>query len=257
MREAVSAVLELRAPGPAGLSRLVKWSFGLHLGAAAAVIAWQAALTHFSDDATVMTISLSGASGPASGGLTALGGRQVDEVKPEPKRPEPIAAVATKPDEMTVPAKSTAKPPPVRRDAPASTSSVVTPSATGRQVATGTSTVETGTHGMGTGLAQGGGGAVARVDPKFEFCCKDYLGMMRGEISTQVTWKQESHGTTIIRFEVLSNGSIPIESVRVERSSNTPYLDIEARRAVLAAHLPPLPKAYTQTSLIVYVTIPF
>jgi TonB family protein len=257
MREAVSAVLELRAPSPAGLSRLVKWSFGVHLGMAAGVIAWQAVMTHFTRDETVMTISLSGASGPATGGLTALGGRQVDEATPAPKRPEPIPAAASKPNEMTVPTKSTTKPPPKPQTAPP-VSSVVTPPSTGRQIATGSSVVETGTRGTGAGLAQGGGAAQQpRVDPKFQFCCSEYLGTMQAEITKQVDWKQDIHGTTVIKFEVLSNGSIPIASVQVDKTSNNQQLDIEAQRAVRATRLPPLPAAYTGTSLTVYVTIPF
>ena len=55
---------------------------------------------------TIMTISLSGGNdGPANGGMTSIGGRAVQEVKPpdEPKRPEAVRPPAAAVPEMTVP----------------------------------------------------------------------------------------------------------------------------------------------------------
>jgi TonB family protein len=256
MREAVGAVLDLRAPGPTGLSRAITWSLGVHLGVAATVLVWQAFLAHAADRSTQMTISLSGPVGPATGGLTPLGGRQVDQATPATRRPDPIPPVATKPDEMTTPTKSTTKPPPAKRDAAVAQSSVVSPPATGRQVATGSSVVETGARGESTGLAQGGGTG-AKVDPDFEFCCQDYLKAMDTEISSRVHWKQESRGTVIVKFHIRSDGTIDLTSVKVDRTSGSTMLDIDAQSAIRNARLPPLPREYKGTSLIVYLTVPY
>lgn len=261
MREAVGAVLDLRAPGPSGLSRAIKWSFGVHLAVAVGVLAWQVFMARAADRATEMTISLAGPAGPPTGGLNALGGRQVDVATPPPKKPDPIPPVAIKPDDVTVPVKSVTKPPPATRPAPVPQSSVVVPLAAGRQVTTGSSVVETGSRGESTGLAQGGG-AGPQVDPKFKFCCMDYLALMTAELNRNVNWAQQTHGTVIVKFEIRSDGSIDLNSVTVGcprecRSSGNPVLDFDAQRAVRSARLPALPKAYTETSLIVYLTVPY
>jgi hypothetical protein len=247
MREDVGAVLDARTPGPGGLSRAVKWSFGVHLCVAISVLAWQAYLAHAADRSTEMTISLAGPVGPATGGLTPIGGRQVDVATPPPRRPDPIPPAATKPDEVATPVKSTTKPPP-KRDTVAQ-SSVVGPPATGRQVATGSSVVETGARGESSGLAQGGGTGAVTVDPDFEFCCKDYLNTMRDEISGRAHWVQESHGTTIIKFEVRRDGTINLATIKVDPSSGVSVLDFDAQSAVRNARLPPLPKEYKLNSL--------
>src|SRR4029077_17183345 len=54
---------------------------------------------------TLMTISLSGSAGPENGGMTALGGRAVQQVTPTEggANREPVRAPAQKPPDMTVP----------------------------------------------------------------------------------------------------------------------------------------------------------
>src|SRR6476660_8500600 len=103
MREAVSAVLDVRAPQPGGLSKLISWSFAIHLTVAGAVLLWQAWLSRSAEDDKVMTISLAGSPGPATGGATPLGGKQVDQVAPEPKRVEPAPVVEPPKTEMALP----------------------------------------------------------------------------------------------------------------------------------------------------------
>lgn len=255
MKEAVTTVLEGRAPGPSGLSRVIKWSFAVHVGVAVTVLVWQAFLAHAADRSTDMTISLAGPVGPATGGLTPLGGRQIDVATPQPRRPDPIPPTPSKPDDVAAPTKPTTKPPP-KRDAPVAQSSVVSPPSTGRQVATGSSVVETGARGESTGLAQGGGTG-AKVDPEFEFCCKDYLRTMEAEISGRVHWKQESRGTVVVKFEILADGTINLTSVKVDKSSNNAILDVDAQSAIRSARLPPLPKEYKGTSLNVILTVPY
>mgnify|MGYP001435435737 CR=1 FL=1 len=49
----------------------------------------------------------------------------------------------------------------------------------------------------------------------------------------QVDWKQDIHGTTTIKFEVLSNGSIPIASVQVDKTSGN--LQLDSLTAILGA----------------------
>jgi len=85
---------------------------------------------------------------------------------------------------------------------------------------------------------------------------------MTAELNRNVNWAQQTHGTVIVKFEIRRDGSIDLNSVTVScprecRSSGNPVLDFDAQRAVRSARLPELPKAYTETSLIVYLTVPY
>ncbi len=57
----------------------------------------------------------------------------------------------------------------------------------------------------------------------------------------------------VVRFVVNKNGAIDLSSVKIEESSGNHFSDQAALRAVFAAHpLPPLPKAYHENLLTVY-----
>ncbi|NOT44826.1 MAG: hypothetical protein HOP14_09520, partial [Acidobacteria bacterium] len=93
MNESVSQVLDSRATTEGGMRHMVAWSVAAHLVLLAAVLlkpgGWLGA-----DDGpprTVMTISLAGAPGPRSGGMTQMGGRTVQDVAP----PEPVRRAET------------------------------------------------------------------------------------------------------------------------------------------------------------------
>src|SRR4051795_8670027 len=105
---------------PKGLDRMLGASLLAHFALIAAVVfapgGWLDSRKE--PPKTVMTISLSGGNdGPTNSGMTAMGGRAVQELKPpdEPKRPEAVRPPAAVVPDMTVPVPSkapTKAPPP-------------------------------------------------------------------------------------------------------------------------------------------------
>src|SRR5262245_20508442 len=125
MKEAVSTILDSRAATPSGLSRLISWSFALHITVAVVVLLWQSWLAGHPKDDNIMMISIAGAPGISTGGLTEMGGKQVDEVAPPPKRVEPTPVPSAPKNEITLPTKSTTtKQPPPKSSTVPQTSSV-------------------------------------------------------------------------------------------------------------------------------------
>ena len=102
----VSDVLRDRMAPPPGLERMVAMSAVAHGAILAAIIFAPAGLLggRSSEPKTVMTISLgSGTPGPQNGGMTAMGGRAVqEEIPPTPKAPEPVRPPAAKASEMVI-----------------------------------------------------------------------------------------------------------------------------------------------------------
>src|SRR5471030_1950486 len=102
----VTDVLRDRMQAPAGLQRMVVASVAVHVAVFAVILFAQGGILKRAEEPrTLMTISLSGTSGPENGGMTALGGRPVQAVTPpdEPVKreaPRPPAAITP---EMTVP----------------------------------------------------------------------------------------------------------------------------------------------------------
>jgi TonB family protein len=259
VNEAVADVLvALRARNERGLSRVMTWSFAVHLSVAAAVILIPRAWLRPSARPPVMMISLSGSIGPRTGGTADLGGRPVEQVTPPPKRPEPIPLAAAKPNVMTIPAKTPAKPEPVKpRDTPAPPAPVAHPPTTGREITAGTSAADTGVRGQGVGLAQGGGGSNVTVDVPADFCCWDYVTLLTTRLEAMVAWKQDEHGITTLKFEVRPDGTINMAKVELEQSSGSSLLDREARTALTRLKLPPMPVEYKGEALTLHVKFPF
>jgi outer membrane biosynthesis protein TonB len=256
MREAVGTILEMRAPVPTGLSRLVSFSFAAHVMLAAGILIWQAWFSKPADD-KVMMITLSGSPGPSTG-FTPVGGKQVDEVVPEPKRPTPTPVPTTSPTEMALPSKPTTKTPPPKKDSTSQVSSVVRPS-TGSQVATGSSVIDTGSRGQGVGLSQGGGAGASpvTVDPDFQFCCSAYLSAMTDEIRKHINFNVGGHGLVVVKFEIARDGSIARTTIGIEKTSRVDALDNEALFGVRQAKLPPLPGEYKPNTLKVMLSVQF
>ena len=99
MIENVTDIIVARSREPEGLKTMLVWSVAAHI--ALAVLAADAGVGRGVDTAprTVMTISLSGAPGPKTGGQTQIGGQAVqapaapqEPVKPVPPPPAPKAA---------------------------------------------------------------------------------------------------------------------------------------------------------------------
>jgi len=260
MREVVSDVIAVRTQDPRGLSRTITWSFAIHI----TVLTLVAVLPRMwlfrpAPQPPIMTISLGGAPGPRSTGMTPIAGRPVEEVAPEPKRPQPIAPATSKPDVMTIPQKSPAKPQPETK----TTETVLPPSpttrppTTGKQIAKGSAVIETGATGQAAGLTVGGGGGGAQVMVESDFCCPGYLQDVVDRISAIWRKVQPEHGTTILVFTIRRDGSIT--DISQERSSGSSLLDRESLATLKnpSLRLPSLPGEYSADHLTIHLSFPY
>lgn len=259
MREEVDDVLALRAHDPAGLSRMITLSFAVHLGVVAlAILVPREWLFKAKAPVTLMTISLGGTSGPQTTGMTPLGGRPVDQATPEPKRPEVTKPVAAKPEEITLPVK--AAPPPKVQSKPTETpkppAPTTTPPSTGRQVTTGSSRVETGAKGEGTGLAlNSGGGTGGQLVPS-DFCCPGYISEMVTTIKSR--WEERpaggERGEVVVRYTIQRDGRVT--DVDVEKGATFLLNNASRRPFILPGplQLKPLPAEFTDRTLTIHLT---
>jgi TonB family protein len=257
----VTDVLRDRMQAPAGLQRMVTVSVAVHaLMLTVLLFAPGGLIRRTSEPArTVMTISLSGGTGPQNGGLTPMSGRPVQEQTPPdtPAKPEPIRPPAAKTPEMTVPLRG-AKPVKVP---PNTTVKQAPDEARGRtptrgaQTSPGTAIADTGVRGQGFGLSTGGGpGTGSSLDITGDFCCPGYLATMIDAIKR--AWVQNQGGAvgqSIVKFTIQRDGSIT--NVSVERQSGNYALDAAAQRAVVATRtLPPLPGEFPNSTLTVHLS---
>ena len=251
----VTDVLRDRMQRPGGLQRTITLSVGAHLALAGALVFAPGGLLQQRKAAPlVMTISLGGGGGgPENGGMTAMGGRPIQEVKPpdEPVKREAVRPPAAKTPEMTMPlpnAKPTkAAPRPEVKSAPDEARGR-TPTR-GAEKTAGSTVADTAVRGQGFGLSSGGGpGAGSTLEITGDFCCPDYLAIMITRIRSAWNQDQGARGTSLIRFTIRRDGSIA--DATVFKSSGTVTLDNAALRAVLATRtLPPLPSAYPNPTL--------
>jgi TonB family protein len=252
--DAVSQVLVERARVAPGLERMLGWSALGHVGiivlAAIVPAGWLGPDTE-QEPAAVMTISLGGPPGPRDGGMTPMGGRPVQQVRPveakktiEPLRPpaartpEMIEPLKSAPQKASAPTKIEAKDPRGR-----------TPT-TGDEVKKGSAVAETGGRGQGFGLTRGGGGTGAYLDVG-DFCCPEYLSTMLELIRRNWSQNQQVTATTLMKFTIERDGRLT--AIELEKSSGSPALDLMAQRALtLTRQIPPLPAAFTEPSLTVH-----
>ena len=259
MQEAVSAVLQDRSREAEGLSRMLVVSLALHVSFVGAMWATSGMWGRASADPEVpiMTISIGGPQGPDTGGRTAMADRAVQAIA-KPDAPKAIETPpAAKPPEMVEPDRIV-KPPskPSRVEKPAADAKVRPPT-TGEKIQSGTAKVRTGgVPGFG-GLAtsaQGGGGDV-RLDVQ-NFCCPEYIALMRQRIQQHWNPNMGAAGQPEIKFTIRRDGMIT--QVEVSKASGQALLDLEARRAVLkATQLPALPREFTGNHLTVYLVFDF
>lgn len=250
--DAVSEVLVQRSRELGGLERMVGASVLAHVAlvAVVALAPWWLGTETAADDTPVMTISLGGPPGPRDGGMTAMGGRPIQTVPTEMKKAiEPVRPPAAKAPEMieplkNAPKKSEAKVQQTPKDAKSRTPTK------GPEVRPGSAIAETGGRGQGFGLSQGGFGAGSYLDVA-NFCCPEYLATMTNLIDRNWESRQQAAGTTVMKFTIQRNGQLA--NIEIERSSGYAALDLMARRAlILTGKLPPLPAAFTETSLTVH-----
>ena len=251
MIEAVSDIITARSRHREGLSRMVIVSVAVHATALAALAF--APVPDYSDDVprTVMTISLGGAPGPRSGGMTPMGGRAVQTVAP-PEAPKPRAETPPAPTrpEMTLPAPGVKpKPAPARPQQAPQASTGRAPS-TGPEMREGSARAETGARGQGFGLTTGGsGGTGAQLDVG-DFCCPEYIETVVQRIHRNWSSKQNVSGRVVVKFTIQRDGALT--DVQVFQPSGMIALDTAAYRAVLLTQgVPPLPAQFTNPTLTV------
>ncbi|MGE3840858.1 MAG: TonB family protein [Vicinamibacterales bacterium] len=198
----------------------------------------------------VMSISLGGAPGPRAGGMTPMGGRAVQQARPEPpKVPPPVRPPAARTPEMTVPEREVKRPPPRREmlgSAPEDARGSVP--VQGPRERLGSTVADTGGEGMSLGLTTGGGGTGGEIKLG-DFCCPEFLQTMLELIQRNWSAKQPVAGITTMRFTIRRDGSVG--DIEVARSSGYAALDLAAQRAIGLSKFPPLPAAYPNPQLTV------
>jgi TonB family protein len=246
MREATTDVIAARSRDADRLSTMVVWSIGAHVVVTALILF----VPHPRSDVApknVMMISLGGAPGPRTGGMTQMGARAVQAPQPEQPIKKAESAPAPKTPSMTLPDPKSKPQPQVKkapRDAAAKAAS------TGAEPQEGTARAETRVRGQGFGLSTaGGGGGGVRLDVA-DFCCPDYIITMQELVRQNWNGKQGIVGVTTMKFTVTREGRI--EAIQLERSSGFDALDREANRALSLARLPQLPRQYPNPTLTIH-----
>jgi len=249
MIENVTDIIVARSRESEGLKTMIVWSVAAHIALAA--VAVFVGGPRLEAPRQVMTISLSGAPGPKTGGQTQIGGQAVqapappqEPVKPVPPPPAPKEAMSL-PDPKVRP-----RPQPKPRQAP--------PEATAKNVSTGevpregTTKVDTRVRGQGFGLSSAGSnsqGSSVTLDVA-NFCCNEYIEQMVTMIRRSWDQNQGVVGSTTMKFTILRNGTI--QSPQVERSSGFAALDNSSMRALQLTRLAPLPAAFENPTLTVH-----
>lgn len=222
------------------------------------------------EERRVMTISLGGATGPVTTGMTNVGGRTVEQVTPpEPRPPVQLPSPPAETGPSSAPAVRATPPPPPPPTAapprPARPTTTQRPQQEAPRQATrapvrgaeptqGNRTVETNATGQGAGLASGGriaGGDAALAN----FCCPDYLTDLTARIDSRWNENQPERGTTVVRFTIARDGTIT--NVAVEKRSGYGTLDRAALAALDGLRLRPLPPAYNRETLTIHLTFPY
>lgn len=245
------------AGGPDGFTRMIGLSLAVHVVVIAAVAlspaSWR---THQVDEREVMTISLGGAPGPRTGGLTSMSGRPVQQaVPPTPEaRPEPVRPPAAKPPEMVEPTKATPRTPP--KATPQTTTDQATgrTPTTGARVSEGQAKADTGVVSDSIGLSTGGGAGGGQINLG-NFCCPAYVGEMLQIIERNLRRQQGTRGSTVMRFVIDRQGKL--SGIAVARPSGNFLLDQAATRALMLTTLPPLPREYSNPTLTVNLDFQF
>jgi TonB family protein len=257
----VTDVLRDRRGEPDGLQKMLVASVAAHVAIAALVMVaphWGGATSE--PPRTIMTISIAGGGdGPVSGGMTAIGGRPIQEQTPpaEPPKREAVRPPAVKAPEMTIPVPGAKKPIAKTevKQAPAEARGR-TPTR-GAQVTPGNSIAETGVRGQGFGLSTGGGpGTGSSLEITGDFCCPGYIATMVDRIRGAWNQNQGSRGVAFIKFTIQRDGRLT--DLIVEKPSGSTPLDLAALRAVaVTKSLPPLPNEYSNPTLVVHLSFEY
>jgi|SoiMethySBSTD1v2_1073268.scaffolds.fasta_scaffold01494_7 TonB family protein len=246
MREATTDVIVSRSRDADRLSSMLVWSIGAHIAITAFVLFGPHPRPAV-EPKNIMMISLGGAPGPKTQGMTQMGGRTVQAPPPVEPVKKAESAPAPKTPAMTLPDPRSKPVPPVKkapRDATAKTPT------TGAEPQEGTARSETRIRGQGFGLSTGGGGGGGVTVDAVDFCCPDYIITMQDLVRQNWNSKQGIIGVTTMKFTIRKDGAI--EGVQLEKSSGFAVLDTEAARALRLARLPPLPTRYPNQMLTIH-----
>jgi protein TonB len=247
MNEAATDIIVARARETDRLAKMLVWSIAAHI-----VIVSVAVLLPTSTSApprTVMMISLGGAEGPNTQGMSQLGGRAVQAPEPEPLENRAVTPPAPTPPPIVAPEPRTRPQPPRPQPRQAPREATARTPSRGPEPVEGSTRVDTGARGQGFGLSSsGGGGSGIRTD--VDFCCRAYLDQISQAIKRNWEPRQRIQGITTMVFTIHRDGRIT--DVQVERSSGFVVLDAAAQRALQLARLPPLPREFTNPTLTVH-----
>ena len=244
----VTDIIASRSHEPDGLSKMLVWSVAAHLVVAVALIAWPGG-SLAEPPRQIMTISLGGAPGPKTGGLTQAGAQAVQAPPP----PEPVKQIeappAPKAPPMTLP-----DPKVQRRQLPKPTqappdAASKTPN-TGAEPRTGAARGDPRVRGTGFGISSSGGsGGPVQLDVS-DFCCPEYIDQMRLAVTRSWDQNQGVIGSTTLKFTIARNGAV--QQPQVEIPSGFVALDNAAFRALQLARIPPLPSEFPNATLTVH-----
>ena len=248
--DAVSQILADRTRETDKFSRMVLVSLVAHAAIVTAVTLMPSRWNAEPAQKDVMVISLGGPPGPIQG-RNPISGRPVDEAVPETVKPRVETAPSPAKPEMVLPTKPVKpEPKPTKAKAdPEPTRSK--PPSQGAEVKQGSARVETqGAAIPWGGLATGGGGDGGVTTDIANFCCPEYLMVLKRSIYGNWKKQQGQPGLNVVRFVVRRDGTI--SDVVVEKSAGQ-FLDIASQRAVVQTQrLPPLPAAFTLPTLTVH-----
>jgi len=254
--DAVTEIVTLRSREADGLSQMIAASIAVHLVGVALVVfvpdSWFGRVNAAPE--AVMVISLGGAPGPRNGGLTPMGGRPVQQATESPKAIEPVRPPASRTPDMIEPTKVVKRPdPPKVQDSKDPRSRTPTK---GQEVQKGSSVADTGARGQGFGLTTSGGGGTGSSLDTANFCCPEYVSIMLDLIRRNWDSKQQSTGVTMMKYTIQRDGTLT--AILVEKSSGYAPLDFLSTRALqLTRKLPPLPDAFTESSLTVHLAFEY
>lgn len=240
MSGSVTDVIVARRGQPERLSSMLVWSVAAHALIVGLLLFGPMDFSVGAEDArTVMVVSLAGAPGPVSGGMTPTGGRAIP---PPPKEPAAVAPPPPTPPKETI--SENTRPP--RREVRPAEKEPPTP---------GVTRTETGARGQGFGLSTGGGGGSGVQLEVGDFCCPEYLQRMVALIQQNWQSNQGVAGSVVMRYTITRSGSI--EGVQVFLPSGFVALDLAAQQALLRTRLPELPPRYPNPSLTMRVTFEY
>jgi TonB family protein len=253
MVETVTDIIVARSHEPQGLKTMIVWSVAGHIALGTVALLWGGPQPD--PPRTVMTVSLTGAPGPKTGGQTMIGGQPVQAPPPTPAPPKPVEAPPAPKPAMTLP--STRKPRPQANPKQAPPDAIAKNVNTGEVPTEGSTRVNTRVRGQGFGLSTAGGtnSASAVTLDVTDFCCNEYIDHMVVAIRRNWDQNQGIVGQTTMQFTILRNGTI--QAPQVEKSSGFVALDNAALRALQLTRLSSLPAAFENQTLTVHLRFDF